>query len=231
MAAAPIPTTARRRGDRSLETTRAALQRELDPRYVQFPSFAHQAGSEPLVVPLATADLLGDMVSDPYAMVRSRATLHLTGRAVLVGPWGGGRVGGTGPAACGLCLGLYWQRLRGGPERRAREWGHDPAGWEVQPVLTPYAVEVLRGVWSAVFGSRDAGPADAGPADPGAADCGFDEPGFTGPDGRPVAVPGLPAVAGEGPVRVTCVDLRVPVPRTYSLLPEPPCGLHTGCRG
>jgi ribosomal protein S12 methylthiotransferase accessory factor len=205
MAAAPLSTTDRRRGAPSLEAARAALQRELDPRYVQFPSFAHQApGSEPLVVPLGADDPLGDVVADPYAMVRSRATLHLTGRAVLVGPWGGE---GAEPAACGLCLGLHWQRLRGGPEPDARAWGHGAPGDAERPDVPQDAVDVIRTVWSAVFDAPE--PDDAPAAD----------------------LPGVPAAAGEGPPRVTCVDLRVPVPRTYLLLPEPPCGLHTGCRG
>lgn len=201
-------------GPRALEVARADLQRELDPRYVQFPSFAHAAGSEPLVVPLGAADRLGDVVADPYAMVRSRATLHLTGRAVLVGPWGGGRAE-TEPSACGLCLGLHWQRLRSGPEREARQWGHDPQGGEERPHVAPLVVDVVRTVWSTVFGS------------PGLLDPGADPAGA----GEETQGSSPPAAVADGRLRVTCVDLRVPVPRSYLLLPEDSYGLHTGCRG
>lgn len=185
---------------RPLEVARAGLQRELDPRYVQFPSLASSAGSEPLVVPLGAADTLGDAVFDPYAGVRPRATVHLTARAVLVGPWadqyGSREAGGEKDVAgrrspCGTCLGLHWQLLHGRSPRA------DPE----PPVLTPLAVDVVRDVWSAVF----------------------DPPGRRG---RPAAG-GVPA----GAARLTCVDLRTPVPRTFRLHPEPRCESHTGCGG
>ncbi|MFR9673181.1 hypothetical protein [Streptomyces sp. TR02-1] len=178
---------------------RAALQRELDPRYVQFPACALQARTEPLVVPLGPADPLGE-VTDPYAPVRARATIHLTGRTVLIGPWGGGRRSADAP--CGLCLGLFWQRARTGPARNARAWGHEPEGLRARPELTPSAVEVVRSVWSAVYET---------------------------PVGATVSEREGPPRAGAS--RVTCVDLRAPVPRTLRLLPQPECGRHTTCGG
>lgn len=186
---------------RPLEAVRVALQRELDPRYVQFPSFAHQAGSEPLVVPLGAEDPLGDLVADRYAMVRSRATIHLTGRAVLIGPWGGGP-----SAGCGLCLGLHWQKLRGGPRWRARAWGHGPLHRNEKPPLTPYATDVVRTVWTAVFGSRE-------------------------PDRPETAGPVRTSTGAGGPAQVTCVDLKVPEPRTHRFLPGPASRLPCGCGG
>jgi ribosomal protein S12 methylthiotransferase accessory factor len=202
---------------RPLEIVRNQLQRHLDPRYVQFPSLSPEDGAEPLVVPLGALDPLGDGCADPYAAVRARATVHLTGRTVLIGPGrGGGAPGeeGAGDArpACGTCLGLYWQRLRRGPARRAREWGHEPHGGAENPVLGTAAVDVVRTVWSAVFGPAGqrerVGGGSSAHAGTGCADR-------------------TPA----GLVRVTCVDLRTPVPRTHTILPPPDCGPHTGTRG
>ncbi|WP_375546697.1 TOMM precursor leader peptide-binding protein [Streptomyces gossypii] len=44
-------------------------------------------GPAPLVVPLGAADTLGGGAPDPYAAVRPAATVHLSSRAVLIGPW------------------------------------------------------------------------------------------------------------------------------------------------
>jgi hypothetical protein len=202
---------------RPLETVRNDLQRRLDPRYVQFPSLAPAVGAEPLVVPLGAYDSLGDAFADPYAAVRARATVHLTGRAVLIGPWSGGDVrggpsaGGVRPA-CGTCLGLHWQQLRHGPSRTAREWGHDPDGCAESPVLGTTVVDVVRDVWSALFGRAE-------------------ERERAGGGCRAHAGEGCAGRAPAALVRVTCVDLRVPVPRTHVVPPAPGRGPHTGARG
>ncbi|MFG2639792.1 TOMM precursor leader peptide-binding protein [Streptomyces sp. NPDC048370] len=126
-----------------LEAARELLQRALTAR---------NAGEErlpaPLVVPLGAADTLGFGRPDPYARIRPEATVHLTSRAVLLGPWGGrGDPDEKGEArACGQCLAMRWQRLRSRSEREALELGHEPHGAAAWPVFTDYALDA---VWAA----------------------------------------------------------------------------------
>ncbi|MER7124875.1 hypothetical protein [Streptomyces goshikiensis] len=65
-----------------LEAARRDLARALEP-----------LGA--VVVTLGVHDALGPRAADPFAAVRPGATVHLTAREVLVGPWGGD---GTAPA-------------------------------------------------------------------------------------------------------------------------------------
>ncbi|MDT0379677.1 TOMM precursor leader peptide-binding protein [Streptomyces sp. DSM 42041] len=190
-------------GPRALESARAHLQRELDPRYVQFPACAADAGPQPLVVPLGAADVLGDAAGDPYAAVRPHATVHLTARAVLIGPWGGE----AEAPGCGRCLGMRWQRLRSRSEREALEGRQPLQGAEDWPLLTPFAVDAVRAAWSSAFGPvHESDPAPAGPV------------AALRP---PRAVPASPGA--EGLPRVTRVDLATLALATFPMLPEPLC--------
>ncbi|WP_327250475.1 TOMM precursor leader peptide-binding protein [Streptomyces sp. NBC_01244] len=112
-----------------------------------------------VVVTLGVHDALGPRAADPFAAVRPGASVHLTAREVLVGPWGGD---GTAPA-CGQCLAMRRQRLRSRSERDALETGGGPgtpAGPE-WPRLSPYARDAAYGLYEAVQGGRVGAPAGA----------------------------------------------------------------------
>ncbi|WBB64062.1 TOMM precursor leader peptide-binding protein [Streptomyces sp. WMMC500] len=112
----------------------------------------------PLVVPLGAADVLHPG-RDPWPDQRPGATVHLSSRAVLVGPWGAGRhpAAGGPPAprpACGRCLAMRWQRLRTRSEREALEGGFAPEGGSAWPVLTDHVADAVWAVCRAVAGRR-----------------------------------------------------------------------------
>ncbi|MER7730281.1 TOMM precursor leader peptide-binding protein [Streptomyces erythrochromogenes] len=112
-----------------------------------------------VVVTLGVHDALGPRAADPFAAVRPRATVHLTAREVLVGPWGGD---GSAPA-CGQCLAMRRQRLRSRSERDALETGRrpgTPTGPE-WPRLSPYALDAVHALHEAVHGGRVTAPAGA----------------------------------------------------------------------
>ncbi|MFJ9077465.1 TOMM precursor leader peptide-binding protein [Streptomyces sp. NPDC102278] len=114
------------------------------------------------VVTLGVHDALGPRADDPFAAVRPAATVHLTGRDVLVGPWGGD---GTAPA-CGQCLAMRRQRLRSRSERDALETGiGTPVSAVVgdRPWLTAFARDAVYALHRAVFGGEVAA---AGPSAP-----------------------------------------------------------------
>ncbi|NJP66961.1 TOMM precursor leader peptide-binding protein [Streptomyces spiramenti] len=124
------------------------------------------AAAPPTVVPLGAADTLGG--GDPWAGVRPGARVHLTSRAVLLGPWvpaaAGAATGTPSPAgppaeACGRCLAMRWQRLRSRSEREALELGHHPGGGSAWPALTDHALD-------AVWHTLRALPLAAPPAEP-----------------------------------------------------------------
>ena len=112
----------------------------------------------PAVVPLGSADVL-DPDRDPHAKTRAAARVHLTSRAVLIGPWGGT----DESAPCGGCLGRRWQRLRTRSERDALEIGSHlraavppPDSW---PILLDHALDAA---WLA-YRSTETIPAPAPP--------------------------------------------------------------------
>ncbi|WKV70437.1 TOMM precursor leader peptide-binding protein [Streptomyces sp. PCS3-D2] len=112
-----------------------------------------------VVVTLGVHDALGPRAADPFAAVRPRATVHLSAREVLVGPWGGD----GGAPACGQCLAMRRQRLRSRSERDALETGRGPgtptgSEW---PRLSPYAHDAVYALHEAVHGGRVAAPAGA----------------------------------------------------------------------
>lgn len=131
------------------------------------------AAEPPTVVPLGAADTLGG--GDPWAGHRPGARVHLTSRAVLLGPWltaaaraaagspaGAARADtgpGTAPDACGRCLAMRWQRLRSRSEREALELGYSPGGGSAWPALTDHALD-------AVWHTLRALPLAAPPAEP-----------------------------------------------------------------
>ncbi|WP_069812263.1 TOMM precursor leader peptide-binding protein [Streptomyces sp. TP-A0874] len=106
----------------------------------------------PTVVPLGAGDVLGTADGDPYAAVRPDARVHLTSRAVLVGPWGGDD---TSPA-CGRCLGMRWQRLRSRSERDALETGANTRMAGDWPQLPQYVIDTVRALVETVL--RPAAP-------------------------------------------------------------------------
>ncbi|MEU3205439.1 TOMM precursor leader peptide-binding protein [Streptomyces cyaneofuscatus] len=143
-----------------LDAARDQLQAALSARRSGYSVHSGRSLPAPYVVPLGAADTLGFGHPDPYAGTRPAANIQLTSRAVLIGPWGGGPSG----AACGQCLAMRWQRLRGRSEREALELGHEPRGAVHWPVLTAYAVDAVWATYQAVIGGGATNP-DATPAD------------------------------------------------------------------
>ncbi|WP_431782459.1 TOMM precursor leader peptide-binding protein [Streptomyces chumphonensis] len=179
-----------------LEAARAALERRLLARHRDLPP--GETLPEPRVVPLGAADTLGAGHPDPHAEARPAATVHLTARAVLLGPWGTDTTAAPQtPPACGRCLAMRWQRLRSRSEREALELGEPPAGARAWPVLTPWVVDA---VWSAYRAAAGV-PAPARPADP-------------------TARPDAPDTRLRQVVRV---DLATLATARFPLLPEPLC--------
>ncbi|MER6382186.1 TOMM precursor leader peptide-binding protein [Streptomyces sp. NPDC001250] len=91
-------------------------------------------------LPLEVVALGDSDVTEPEPDARATARIHVTARAVLVGPW---TRDGSAPDACGHCLAIRWQRLRGEYERIALETGGllRPAGdW---PLLLPWHVDAV----------------------------------------------------------------------------------------
>lgn len=122
-----------------LAAAAAQLQRALARR-------CRPAGEGPLcpvVLPLGAADVLRG--PDPR---RRAATVQLTARAVLIGPWGGRP---DAPLACGHCLAVRWQRLRSRSERDALETGTDTCAVADWPVLPDYLVDAVCQLYAAVF--------------------------------------------------------------------------------
>ncbi|CAM5541068.1 hypothetical protein GCM10010329_27960 [Streptomyces spiroverticillatus] len=146
--------------DAPLEAARSLLQYELSARHRA--SGAPADLPEPLVVPLGGADSLGFGHPDPYAAIRPEATVQLTSRAVLIGPWGGS---GDAVLACGQCLAMRWQRLRSRSEREALELGHEPHGATAWPVFTAYAVDAVWAACRAMLPGGRPAPATASDAD------------------------------------------------------------------
>ncbi|UED88722.1 TOMM precursor leader peptide-binding protein [Streptomyces profundus] len=103
-------------------------------------------GPAPRVVPLGATDTLA-ADRDPHTETRPAATVHLTSRAVLVGPWG---AADNSPSACGRCLAARWQRLRTRSEREALEGGGEPTGAERWPILTDHAMDAVLAVCRAI---------------------------------------------------------------------------------
>ena len=109
-------------GDTGFERTAdAELGRLLAACFTRAGYRATPESRAPRVVALGTEDLLAwerspeGVTGDARPELRD-GTVHVTARAVLVGPWGG-----TG--ACGHCLAIRWQRLRPRHEREAVETG------------------------------------------------------------------------------------------------------------
>ncbi|MGI5152733.1 TOMM precursor leader peptide-binding protein [Plantactinospora sp. CA-294935] len=132
------------------------LQRDLDARW----SARRMPGGEPpAVVTLGAVNVT--LAPDP---VRRSANVHLTGDAVLLGPWGGAPGHST---ACGHCLGVRWQRLRGRTERDALEVGlgllNNTGIW---PELPEYLVDA---VWNVFCALVDSPPTEGAYLDPDSA--------------------------------------------------------------
>lgn len=186
-----------------LESARALLQRELAARHRRETPY----GTPPVVVPLGAADTLGDGGPDPYAGVRPTADVHLSSRAVLIGPWRpapgapehaehSAHRSAPEPSGCGQCLAVRWQRLRSRSEREALELGYPPRGATAWPLLTGFAVDA---VWAALRAVRGAAPASPRP------------------------VPAAPGPADRALSQVTRIDLRTLALAGFPLLPEPLC--------
>ncbi|MCX4524139.1 TOMM precursor leader peptide-binding protein [Streptomyces sp. NBC_01551] len=126
-----------------LEAARRDLARALEP-----------LGA--VVVTLGVHDALGPRAADPFAAVRPGATVHLSAREILVGPWGGD---GTAPA-CGQCLAMRRQRLRSRSERDALETGSavGTAAGPEWPRLSPYVHDAVHALHEAVLGGQAAAP-------------------------------------------------------------------------
>ncbi|MFE9649599.1 TOMM precursor leader peptide-binding protein [Streptomyces sp. NPDC006365] len=213
-AAPALAALAETAADTPLEGGRAVLQRALTARHeAEYgPTGGKHALPAPLVVPLGAADTLGFGHPDPYAAIRPAATVHLTSRAALIGPWGGE----PGTTACGQCLAMRWQRLRSRSEREALELGHEPNGAVQWPVLTEYAVDAVWAAYRAVLSGTGREPAAAtGSAAAGA--------------GTSTTVPANAVAAAQRPVadrvlpQVTRVDLVTLATAGFPILPEPLC--------
>ena len=109
---------------------------------------AGRAGVRPVVVPLGDVDVLS--LAD--TVHRELATVHLTASTVLVGPWGG-----AGPAPCGRCLAIRWQRLRTKSQRDALETGRARFGASGGPVPPDFALDLVAAVLAQLPAARPAG--------------------------------------------------------------------------
>ncbi|WP_042377838.1 TOMM precursor leader peptide-binding protein [Streptacidiphilus melanogenes] len=110
----------------------------------------------PDVACLGDADTLAPRPEDSLD-ARARATVHLTADAVLVGPWGGdGTADGT---ACGVCLAMRWQRLRGSAQRGALEAGSGTTAAGTWPLPTAALATAVLALHQAVTGPT---PPDSG---------------------------------------------------------------------
>ncbi|MFE9254223.1 TOMM precursor leader peptide-binding protein [Streptomyces sp. NPDC006879] len=127
----------------ALESARRTLAHGLKQRCAS-------ADGAPAVVTLGARDALGPLTDDPFADVRPTATVHLTARAVLVGPWGGE----DEARACGLCLAMRWQRLRSRSERDALETGLRPPtpADRTWPDLPGFLIDAVAALHRAVLG-------------------------------------------------------------------------------
>ncbi|MEU3793902.1 TOMM precursor leader peptide-binding protein [Streptomyces fructofermentans] len=111
----------------------------------------------PGVTALGARDVLAGPAEDVYGAARPGATVHLTTRDVLVGPWGGD---GSAPA-CGTCLAMRWQRLRSRSERDALETGRPWSFAPQWPHLPSFVTDAVIALCEGVLGSR--GPSAPGP--------------------------------------------------------------------
>ncbi|WP_432078133.1 TOMM precursor leader peptide-binding protein [Streptomyces sp. YPW6] len=179
-----------------LDAARARLQSALSARHAETPGGGGPPA--PYVVPLGAADVLGFGLPDPYAATRPAATVQLTSRAVLIGPWGGA----PDAAVCGQCLAMRWQRLRSRSEREALEVGYEPRGAVAWPVLTDHAVDAVWATYRAVL---------------------TDLPGTPGRSGPEASAAATATPADRALPRVTRVDLVTLATATFPLLPEPLC--------
>ncbi len=111
-------------------------------------------GPAPVVVPLGGTDTL-NAARDPFAGLRAQALVHVTPESVLLGPWGGAHgAADRRRAACGHCLAMRWQRLRGGGEREALEFGDPARASGHWPVPIPYLVDAVWELYRAVVAGR-----------------------------------------------------------------------------
>ncbi|WP_327233320.1 TOMM precursor leader peptide-binding protein [Streptomyces sp. NBC_01317] len=115
----------------------------------------------PAVVTLGAADVLGHRGDDPFARERPAATVHLTARTVLVGPWGGD----ADARACGQCLAMRWQRLRTRTQRDALETGTGTRAGGDWPSLTPFALDAVHALYRAAVLAGSVLPPEGEPAD------------------------------------------------------------------
>ena len=141
--------------DPPLHAAAVRLQKELDIRWAARRS---ADGRPPAVVTVGAVDIT--QIPDP---ARRRANVHLTSGSVLLGPWGGA-VGQ--PEACGQCLDIRWQRLRGRTERDALEDGSELRAVGCWPDLPSFVVDA---VWHVFCALVDAPPAAGGFLDPDSA--------------------------------------------------------------
>ena len=193
-------------------------------------ALADRLDPAPVVVPLGDATVLGTDV--PLAAAgtgRAAATVHLSSSAVLVGPWGG-----SGPAPCGLCLAIRWQRLRTKSERDALETGTARIGAGGWPAVPDWVVDAVAAVHARTVDGT-APPAPAGTAyvtevdletltvrtatllaDPLCPDCG------TGPVGEPLRLDLEPRPKEPGSYRLVGAG-SYPMP--LAALANPVCGV------
>ncbi|MEY9962506.1 ribosomal protein S12 methylthiotransferase accessory factor [Streptacidiphilus sp. MAP12-16] len=176
-----------------LDTARDELQRRLT-RWA-----TPQSGPGVPLPPPPRVSALGDadaLRPEPAARVeqRARATIHVTSEAVLIGPWGGE----TERKACGNCLAVRWQRLRGSAERDALETGAATTAPSQWPLITDFSAAAVWAVHQLVTNHA----------------------GQTARASREAADAGLP--------QVTRVDLTTLRTSTVALLAEPLCPYCAG---
>lgn len=98
--------------------------------------FAAAGAVSPTVVALGDTDVRRPD-RDPWADRRPAATVHVSSRAVLLGPWP------RGGAGCGYCLAIRWQRLRERYERDVLETGTGLRAGGRWPVVTAYLADAV----------------------------------------------------------------------------------------
>jgi ribosomal protein S12 methylthiotransferase accessory factor len=133
---------------------------------------------------------------------------------------------GGAPGACGVCLGVRWQRLRTRTEREALETGQDVTAAGRWPVLPDYTADAVWALYAWAFGDDAGGIRTRGGRSGGAGGSAAQSGGAaSGGRGRS-AGRSEPTGADAALPKVTRYDLETGLIGTVPLLAEPLCPHH-----
>ncbi len=160
----------------------------------------------------------GDPAGDPVA---GHAAGHVAEGGSASGDPASGDPASGDPGACGVCLGVRWQRLRTRTEREALETGQDVTAAGRWPVLPDYAADAVWALYAWAFGD-DAGGTRVGRTRAGGPESAAQAGGGRGRSaGRPHVTDADAALP-----KVTRYDLETGLIGTVPLLTEPLCPHH-----